>query len=164
MATLISGNPGSGKSTLTALLRSRGLYALDADVVPGLAAWMNSAGEVVGDGSLQPSPELLATCFWGWARPRVEEVARELGEDGVLLGIAVNQWDSTDLFDRLVLLELDAVTQHERVASRDALFQEQIAAGLPVMQAQMVARGAHRIDAKRTPEEVTDEVVTFLRS
>jgi hypothetical protein len=164
MATLISGNPGSGKSTLTALLRSRGIHALDADVVPGLAAWMNSAGEVVGDGSLQPTPELLATCFWGWARPRVEEVARELGEDGVLLGIAVNQWDSTDLFDRLVLLELDTATQRERVASRDALLRDQIAAGLPVMQAQMVAHGAHRIDARRTTEEVADDAVAFLRS
>lgn len=164
MATLISGNPGSGKSTLTALLRSQGIYALDADVVPGLAAWMNSAGEIVGDGSLRPSPELLSTCFWGWARPRVEEVVRELGEDGVLLGIAVNQWDSTDLFDRLVLLELDAETRRERVASRDARFREQIDAGLPIMQAQMIARGAHRIDARQTPEEVADETVAFLRS
>jgi dephospho-CoA kinase len=34
MATLISGNPGSGKPTLTALLRSRGIHALDADMVP----------------------------------------------------------------------------------------------------------------------------------
>jgi len=152
MATLISGNPGSGKSTLTALLRSRGIYALDADVVPSLAAWLNSANEVVGDGSLQPSPELLATCFWGWARPRVEEVARELGEGGVLLGIAVNQWDSTDLFDRLVLLELDAVTQRERVASRDALFREQIATGLPAMQAQWVhTRADEEIALLRVP-------------
>jgi hypothetical protein len=87
-----------------------------------------------------------------------------LGKDGVLLGIAVNQWDSTDLFDRLVLLELDTATQRERVASRDALFRDQIAAGLPVMQTQMVAHGAHRIDARRTPEEVADDAVAFLRS
>jgi hypothetical protein len=164
MATLISGNPGSGKSTLAALLRSRGIHALDADVVPGLAAWMNPAGDVVGDGSLQPTPELLATCFWGWARSRVEEVVRELGEDGVLLGIAVNQWDSIDLFDRLVLLELDAAAQRDRVASRDPLFREQIAAGLAVMQAQMIARGAYRIDARRTSEEVANDAVAFLRS
>jgi hypothetical protein len=87
-----------------------------------------------------------------------------LGEDGVLLGIAVNQWDSTDLFDRLVLLELDTATQRDRVASRDVLFQEQIAAGLAVMQAQMIALGAHRIDARRTSDEVADDTLALLRS
>jgi hypothetical protein len=149
---------------LTALLRSRGVRALDADEVPGLAAWMDSSGNVVGDGALQPTPELLETCFWGWARPRAEQVVDELGEDGVLLGIAVNQWDFIDLFDGLVLLELDASTQRDRVASRDPLFREQIAAGLPVMQAQMLAHGAQSIDATRDPEHVARELVTLLRS
>lgn len=164
MATLVSGNPGAGKSTLTALLRSRGVRALDADEVPGLAAWMNAEGDVVGDSALEPTPELLATCFWGWNRPRVEQVVEELGESGVLLGIAVNQWDFIDLFDRLVLLELDASTQKDRVASRDPLFRRQIAAGLPVMQAQMLAHGARAIDATRDPSQVALELVTLLRS
>jgi len=164
VATLVSGNPGSGKSTLTALLRSRGVRALDADEVPGLAAWTDSSGDVVGDGSLEPTPELLETCSWGWTGPRVEQVVDELGEDGVLLGIAVNQWDFIDLFDGLVLLELDASTQRDRVASRDPLFREQIAAGLPVMQAQMLAHGAQVIDATRDLEHVARELVTLLRS
>jgi dephospho-CoA kinase len=163
MATLVSGNPGAGKSTLAALLRSRGVRALDADEVPGLAAWMNSRGDVVGDGSLEPTAELLATCFWGWTGPRVEQVIEELGEDGVLLGVAVNQWDFIDMFDGLVLLELDASTQRDRVASRDPLFREQIAAGLPVMQAQMLARGAQAIDATQDPVKIAQELCALLR-
>jgi hypothetical protein len=164
VATLVSGNPGSGKSTLTALLRSRGVRALDADEVPGLAAWMDRSGAVVGDGSLEPTPELLATCFWGWDGSRVAQVVDELGEDGVLLGIAVNQWDVIHLFDELVLLELDAPTQRDRVASRDPLFREQIAVGLPVMQAQMRAHGAQVVDATQDPEQVARAVVALLRS
>ncbi|MBF4590396.1 hypothetical protein [Curtobacterium sp. VKM Ac-1395] len=147
---------------MTALLRSRGVRALDADEVPGLAAWMNGSGDVVGDGSLEPSPELLATCFWGWSGPRVEQIVGELGPDGVLLGIAVNQWDFVDRFDRLVLLELDPATQRDRVASRDPLFREQIAAGLPVMQEQMRTHGAHVVDATQDPEHVARELAALL--
>lgn len=164
MATLVSGNPGSGKSTLTALLRNQGIRALDADEVLGLAAWMDASGEVVGDGSLEPTPELLATCFWGWSGPRVAQVIDELGADGVLLGIAVNQWDFIHLFDRLVLLELDAPTQRDRVASRDPLFRQQIAVGLPVMQAQMLDHGAQTVDATQTAEHVARDVLALLRS
>jgi hypothetical protein len=130
VASLVSGNPGSGKSTLTLELQRRGYRALDADRVPGLAAWLNSDGAVIGDGSLTPTRELLATCFWGWSGARLDEVLVDLGSDGILLGIAVNQWEFIERFNRLVLLELDPVTQGERVSSRDRLFREQIEDGL----------------------------------
>lgn len=162
MAVLISGNPGSGKSTLTAELLRRGISARDADGVPGLAAWMNADGAVIGDGSLAPTPELLATCYWGWSERRLGQLIEELGPTGVLLGIAVNQWAFIDLFDTVILLEVDPATQRERVASRDQLFQKQIVAGLPVFQAQMTARGAVRIDASRPVEDVADEVAALL--
>lgn len=162
MATLISGNPGAGKTTLTAELLRRGVRAMDADAVPGLAAWLDSEGAVVGDGSLRPTPQLLADCYWGWSAPRVDEVVEALGPTGVLLGIAVNQWDFTDRFDRLVLLELDETTQQDRIRSRDPLFQQQIQDGLPVLQARMIERGAARIDATRPAEVVADAVVALL--
>ncbi len=149
---------------MTALLRGRGVRALDADEVPGLAAWMDANGDVVGDGSLEPTPELLATCFWGWNGPGVEQVVEELGAEGVLLGIAVNQWDFVDRFDGLVLLELDASTQRDRVTSRDPLFREQIAVGLPVMQAQMRAHGARVVDATQDPDDVARDLAALLHS
>lgn len=162
VVSLVSGNPGSGKSTLTSELRRRGRRALDADLVPGLAAWLDARGTVVGDGSLKPNRELLATCFWGWSGTRLCEVLDDLGSEGILLGIAVNQWEFIERFDRLVLLELGPTTQRKRVASRDPLFREQIENGLPVFQAQMLAHGAARVDATRATTEVADAVIRSL--
>jgi hypothetical protein len=159
VVTFVSGNPGAGKSTLTLELVRRGYRAIDADAAPGLAAWMDKNGAVVGDDSRQPTPELLAECFWGWSGQRLSEVLEEAGPTGFLLGIAVNQWDFIDRFDSLVLLELDEVTQRDRVASRDPLFQRQIQAGLPLLQAQMIERGADRIDATQATTAVADAVI-----
>ncbi|ROQ40011.1 dephospho-CoA kinase [Frondihabitans sp. PhB188] len=162
MAYLVSGNPGAGKSTLTAELVRRGVRALDSDAVDGLAAFMDASGAVVGDHTLPVTPELLADFYWGWSAARLDDVLDELGSDGVLLGIAVNQWDFTDRFDRLVLLELDEATQHDRVLTRHPLDRQQIAAGLPVMQAQMIERGAARIDARQPTATVADELQALL--
>lgn len=79
MAMLISGNPGAGTSRLTSELSRRGVRAMDADEVPGLAAWMNAHGEIIGDSTLAPSPELLANCYWGWAASGVQQVIETLG-------------------------------------------------------------------------------------
>jgi len=156
---LVSGNPGSGKSTLTVELLRRGVRAVDAD---SLAAWMDVDGTVVGDDSHPVSEEFLEHHHWGWTAPAVDQVHAELGVGGVLLGIAVNQWDFAHLFDPLVLLELDEATQRSRVASRNPLVQRQIYDGLPVFQAQMLERGAVRLDASRPTGEIADTVVGLL--
>jgi hypothetical protein len=159
---LVSGNPGAGKSTLAAELRRRGLRAYDSDAVPGLAAWMDSSGAVVGDSTLEPTPELLADCSWAWSASRLDEVVAELGPRGILLGIAVNQWDFVDRFDALVLLELDDDTQRSRVADRDPLFRQQIIAGLPELQRRMIDRGARRLDAADTTASIADRVTALI--
>lgn len=162
VAILVSGNPGAGKSTLAAELLRRGVRAADSDAVPGLAAWMDSSGAVVGGSSLEPTPQLLAECYWGWSASRLDEVLGELGHRGVLLGVAVNQWDLVDRFDELVLLELDAETQRSRVADRDPLFRRQILAGLPELQRQMIERGALRLDAAASTASIADRVMNLL--
>lgn len=162
MPILVSGNPGSGKSTLTRELVRRGVRAIDTDLADGLAAWMRPDGTVVGDASLPVTPDLLQHHLWGWSAARVAAIAGELGPRGVLLGIAMNQWDHVHLFETLVLLELDPGTQRERVAERHPLVRQQIDAGLPVLQAQMIERGAVRIDAARPLEQVADDLMEVL--
>ncbi|MGC5221473.1 hypothetical protein ACPW96_02615 [Micromonospora sp. DT81.3] len=136
---------------------------MDADEADGLAGWMNADGQVVGDSSAIPTPELLKDCYWGWSPLRIDQLITDLGPRGVLLGIAANQWDYLRRFDDLVLLELDADTQRERVSARHPLFQEQIRAGLPVFQARMIEHGALRISATRPTTAIAQAVIAHLR-
>lgn len=48
------------------------------------------------------------------------------------------------------------------MAERHPLVRQQIDAGLPVLQAQMIERGAVRIDAARPLEQVADDLMEVL--
>ena len=58
-AFLVTGNPGSGKTTLAAELARRGLVAIDPDYDPELSYWEDDAGTQIlkADGPAQPNEQ-----------------------------------------------------------------------------------------------------------
>jgi hypothetical protein len=118
-AFLVTGNPGSGKSTLARELARRGFVAVDPDDDPELAHWQDGAGNQA-DGPQRPDDAWLRSHRWVWSRPRMEEV--QAGQEGAVFvcGIARNQDELLDLFERVFLLQIDAPTQEARLAGHDA--------------------------------------------
>jgi hypothetical protein len=54
---------------------------------------------------------------------------------------------------------MDAETQRERVRTRGRSVRDQIEAGLPVLQAQMIRHGALRIDATQPTSRIADQLL-----
>ncbi len=153
-AFLITGNPGSGKTSIAAELTRLGLDAVDADEIAG---WETAAGVPVSQPE-HTTDEWLLGHRWVWRRPRLEELVRTQASAGrhlFLCGIAMNQRDMLDLFDRVFLLSLDDETQLERLgtaanAHRNAAQRAQILAGRPLFEQEMRSVGATTLDGRES--------------
>lgn len=173
-AFLVTGNPGSGKSTIARELARRGLSSLDPDYDPELSYWEDEAGSKVLLEDAPPSPDegWLRSHRWVWSRPRLEEILAE--QDGPLFvcGIALNLDEVLDLFDGVYLLRIDDATQEARLEAHDArnppgrskAGREEIRSGRPVFEAQLLALGATPIDGSGSPSSVVDQLLSTIEA
>ena len=168
-AYLITGNPGSGKSALAAELARRGLITVDAD---DLAFWEDKAGVRV-DQPPGAEDDWRRAHRWVWSRARIEQViGASGGEAGRMFfcGIAQNQDQMLDLFEKVFLLVIDDDTQAARLAGpaqasspvRTEAIRRQIREGRHVFQAQMLARGAIPLDGTASPPVLADSLLARL--
>jgi adenylate kinase family enzyme len=165
-ALLITGNPGSGKSTLAAELSRRGLVAIDTD---DLAFWADSS-EVTVERPLSADDGWLRAHRWVWSRARIEEAIAGVDDTADLVffcGIARNQDQMLDLFEKVFLLVIEDDTQIARLAKatsplRTEAVKRQIREGRPVFQAQMLARGAVPLDGSEPPAVLANSLLSVL--
>jgi adenylate kinase family enzyme len=168
-AYLITGNPGSGKTTLAAELRRRGLIAIDTDE---MAFWADDAGTAVDPPAHEDDNWRLAH-RWIWNRARIEQSiaqAASYAERMFFCGIARNQGDMLDLFEQVFLLAIDEDVQLARLAlhgrtgspDRGDAMQKQITDGRPIFQSQTLAQGAVPLDATAPPQMIADILLTHL--
>ena len=163
----VTGNSGTGKSTVCAELKRRGGLAVDADW-EGFSHWVDR-----GSGRVVAEPPYPAPAGWlnhyGWQISRAEVAAlagRAGGTTAFLCGSAENEADVRDLFDRMVCLVVDTGTLRDRLVGRtsNAFGQhpEELAAALDANDAQEAAYrrlGATIIDGTRAPGEVADAIL-----
>jgi hypothetical protein len=143
---LITGNPGSGKTTIAVELTRLGHAAIDAD--DEIARWIDGP-----DGRR-----------WTWDRDRLEQAIR-LAPGLFVCGTAINLRDMLDLFDRVFLLSIDAATQIERLASvgdREPSLWQPIIAGRPVFEDEMRTVGATVLDGRRPASDLASDIVQTL--
>jgi dephospho-CoA kinase len=161
-AFLITGNPGSGKTTIAQELSRRGLIAVDADET---AHWETTSGVPVSQPE-HASDEWLLGHRWVWSRARIEEVIRlhvAAGRPIFLCGIAMNQRDVLELFATVFLLSIDHETQLRRLrtpanAHRNAAQRAQILEGRPTFERQMRAAGAVVLDGSQPTADLVSRI------
>lgn len=165
-AYLITGNPGSGKSSMVAELTRRGLLAIDTDdIADWVDDWVRSA---------QPPPgpmtaTWLASHQWVWTRAAIEHAISAAHTLPVFFcGIAVNQRDMLNVFDRVFLLTLDEQTQIDRLdapsnANRNAAQRAEIIDGRPIFEEQMRSAGAVVLDGRQPTATLADAIVRVIR-
>jgi hypothetical protein len=143
---LVTGNPGSGKTTMVTELTRLGYAAVDADLE--VAGWERCP----------------AGRRWVWDRSRLEKLIQDQAQAQPLFvcGIAMNQRDMLDLFDHVFLLSLDLRTQVDRLAAsgdRDPALWKPILEGLPVFEREMRAVGATVLDARLPASVLAAQVI-----
>jgi hypothetical protein len=165
-AFLVTGNPGSGKSALAAELMRRGVAAIDPDDDPELAHWEDAAGRRVS-GPPHPDRDWLGSHRWVWSRSRLQQILTRDARAVFVCGIARNQDELRDLFDRVFLLRIDERTQEERLAAYDALHppgrseaaRQEIRQGRPAFEAQMLKAGAIPLDGRAPTAVIASELL-----
>jgi AAA domain len=166
----VTGTSGVGKSTVCALLKSRGHLAIDADG-EGFNHWVGrTGGEVITDPP-NPVPSGWLDRFAWLICPSEVEALAERCEDktALLFGSVENEVDVWDLFDLVICLVADNETIRDRLQTRVAnpfgKNPEELAAALKWNETSELTnrrRGATIIDGKLPPSKVADAVVAAV--
>jgi hypothetical protein len=115
----VTGSSGVGKSTVCALLKSRGELAVDADW-EGYSHWVDrTSGQTVTDPPYPTPGAWLERFAWRISRADVEALGTRMHDKTAFLcGSAENEIAVWDLFDRMICLVVDNETLRARLATR----------------------------------------------
>jgi broad-specificity NMP kinase len=162
---LVTGQAGSGKSSVAAELSRRGFTAYDTDAMPGLTGfdWVET-GAPVDPGEID-HPFDFERIAWNWRLDRLRKLL-ESADDVFVCAITSNTVENAHLFDRVFVLVPDRETLARRLRERtnntfgkDPAEAEPVLAHNDVIAEEWRARGGIPIDSARPLEQVVDEIV-----
>jgi hypothetical protein len=170
-AVQIAGCSGAGKTTIVAVLASRGLVAIDADSDPLLARFVDAAGNVVDESEEPDEPDFawLSQHGWAWNPARLDELIQAAGPATLYVCGGADNWlELADRFTQMFLLEIDEPTMLARLDARRDYHdwghigdtREYLRRKLPELQARLRAFGAIPIDARQAPDQVVDAILS----
>ncbi len=153
-SVLVTGMPGTGKSTALAELALRGFRVVDTDS-PAWSEWIPAAGGAAGE--------------WLWREDRIAELLASKDERVLYVsGCMSNQVKFYDAFDAIVLLSAPAEVILDRVESRTTNEygkgpgeRDRILFHLGSVEPLLRATCTHEIDASRPLLDVVDALVAI---
>ena len=166
----VTGSSGVGKSTVCALLKSRGELAVDADW-EGYSHWVDRKSGQVVTNPPDPVPSGWLERFgWKISRAEVETLSRKMHDTTMFLcGSAENEEAVRDLFDHMICLVVDNETIRDRLGTRTTnpfgRHPEELAAALgwnDVVESRYRRLSATIIDGTQPPEEVADAILAAV--
>jgi broad-specificity NMP kinase len=168
MKYLVTGQAGSGKSSVAAELIRRGFVAYDTDSMPEVTGFddVDTGGPTTWEEIDHPID--FQRVAWNWRVPELERLLAS-AEDVFICAITSNTVELAHLFDRVFVLVPDHETLARRLRERtnntfgkDPAEAEPVLAHNDVIAAEWEPRGGIPIDASRPLEAVVDEIVSRM--
>jgi len=166
----VTGSSGVGKSTVCALLKSRGEVAVDGDW-EGYSHWVDRKSGRLVTNPPDPVPAGWLDRFgWEISRAEVENLSRRMRDKTAFLcGSAENEEAVRDLFDQMICLVADNETIRDRLRTRTTnpfgKHPEELAAALgwnDDVESRYRRLRATIIDGTQPPVEVADAILAAV--
>jgi hypothetical protein len=164
---LITGVPGSGKSSVAEELSRRGYSALDADEIASLSGWVSVVEP--GERPSEASANWFTNHRWEWNASHLDELVAQIGDDTLFIcGSASNLEELVARFSKIIALEIDVATLSDRLDAidrshgfpgGDGQTSEQIGRWLPTDQDRLRELGADMVDGRRSVREVVNQIL-----
>lgn len=167
----ITGISGTGKTTVAEELNKKNIYSISIDETPDLCFWVNKkTGDKVGYEEIL-NKEFIDSHSWVCDVEYLKKLMDKEGKLVVVLGIASNQKNYLNLFDKVLLLQCNPKTFIKRIEERsnndfgkDKTAQESILAWYKNFEDEMIEKGAISIDTEKPIEEVVEHVIKEINS
>lgn len=162
---LITGNSGSGKSTMATILSERGYKTIDADNKT-YSCWIErSTGREYSSRPVK-TPDWIHKYDWAWRPEALSALLKDTTSEILFVcGTSANQADFYRLFDRIFLLSLDKNLLPERLFNRPGEQFGKIPSDVALVlgwheleEGKIKDAGAIIVDASQPPDKVADEI------
>lgn len=169
MKYLVTGQAGSGKSSVAVELVARGFVAYDTDSMPEVTGFDDVDTGLPATSEKIDHPIDFECVAWNWRVPELERLLAS-AEDVFICAITSNTVELARLFDLVFVLVPDRETLARRLRERtnndfgkDPAEADPVLAHNDVIAAEWEARGGVPIDASRPLESVVDDIVSRMR-
>jgi dephospho-CoA kinase len=163
MNILITGNAGSGKTSVSEVLEQRGYIVHDAD--EGFGHWIHKkSGEMR---SSRPTAN-RGDYYWVWRIGKIKSLLRETGDKTVFFcGVSSNQAELYKDFDKVMVLDCNLEIIKHRLRNRQnnpfgkrTGDIELVSKNHDLLRSQLGKAGAIEINADQPLDEVVDEILS----
>ena len=167
----ITGISGVGKSSVAEELSKLGIRAIDIDAVPGLCRWKNKKTGERADYQYGIGREWLEAHDYFCDSNKLKKMINESGAAVAVFGVASNQQEYWDCFDKIILLRCKEETFIHRLSTRsgDNEFartpdeQKHILSWYKEYEDDMIKKGAIAINTEDPLPVVVDKVIREIQ-
>ncbi|MCH8987035.1 AAA family ATPase [Patescibacteria group bacterium] len=166
----ITGTSGTGKTTIAKALNDSGIYSFDIDSIPNLCHWENKESGKKADWSPGIGAAWIKAHNWICDPVMLKNILDEQTKDVVITGIASNQDEYLDLFDKVFLLQSTEKTFIERILKRedndfgkDSSEQKIILGYYKDFEKSLLAKGAISIDTENSVDTTVKTIISYLK-
>lgn len=117
---LITANAGTGKSTVSKVLRTLGYESYDLEEIPGMFGMYRKDTKEPYIDFHNGNPQMIENAEW-LCNPKklVEVFIKQKNDIAFYCGVGSNMEDIIPLFDKVVLLVVSKETLHKRLSNRE---------------------------------------------
>lgn len=162
----ITGISGTGKTTIYEELKKKGFHAISLDETEGLCCWVNKETKEKVEGEVELNRDFTSKHDWICDTEYLKKLLTEDVDTVFVLGVASNQDEFLDMFDKVIILQCKPETFLHRLTHRtnnefgkDKSLQETILGWYKEFEDKMLNRGAVSINTDRPVNVVVDDVI-----